>query len=449
MRRIGVLGAIACVGVMAACAPKPLILKGPRFDLRTPLDQVMSAADKPGATSPDTTPQNRTVPIRLPAPVANADWTERMGGPQHLMTQAALGSTLTAVWEAPIGKGDDKRHAITADPVVAGGRIFTLDSRATVTATSTGGATMWSVDLTPASDHTDDSSGGGLAYGDGKLFVASGFGELVAMDPATGAVIWRQHFHAPVTGTPTVEGGVVYVVARDSSAWAIDTKTGKVRWQLDGSGSIAGVTGGAGPALSARFALLPFPSGQLVGALKPGGSQVWSTTVAGERLGQGYASMNDITGDPVVVGDKVFVGNASGKVMALDLNTGDKVWTSDRGVVSPVWPVGGSIFLVSDQAHLVRLDATTGDLIWEVPLPYYVPVKKAKNRRDIFAHYGPVLAGNHLIVTSSDGQARFFDPASGAQTGALQLGDGAASDPVVAGRTLYVVTRDGKLRAFR
>ncbi|MBI1217730.1 MAG: PQQ-binding-like beta-propeller repeat protein [Rhodobacteraceae bacterium] len=449
MRRIGVLGAIACLGAVAACAPKPLILKGPRFDLRTPLNQVMAAAATPDAASPNDTPANRTVPIRLPAPVANADWTERMGGAQHHMTQPALGATLSAVWEAPIGQGDDKRHAITADPVVAGGRIFTLDSRAKVTATSTAGATLWSVDLTPATDHSDDASGGGLAFGDGKLFVASGFGELVAIDPGTGAVIWRQHFHAPVTGTPTVEGGVVYVVARNSSAWAIDAKDGKIRWQLDGSTSAAGVTGGAGPALSARFALLPFPSGQLVGALKPGGSQVWSTTVAGERLGQGYASMNDITGDPVVVGDTVYVGNASGKVMALSLNTGDKIWSSDRGVVSPVWPEGGSVFLVSDQAKLVRLDAASGDPIWEVPLPYYVPVKKAKNRRDIFAHYGPVMAGNHLIVTSSDGQARMFDPASGAQTGAVQLGAGAATDPVVAGRTLYVVTRDGKLRAFR
>ncbi len=449
MKRIGVLGVFACVGALGACAPKPVILTGPRFDLRTPLDQVMAAADKPDAASPASEAMNRKAPLPLPAPLTNADWTQRMGNAQHHVAPLALGAAPTEAWAVQIGKGADKRHAITAEPVVAAGRVFTLDSRATVAATSVEGQPLWTRDLTPAGDSVDDASGGGLAYADGTLFVASGFGELVAVDGASGTVIWRQRFHAPITGTPTVEGGVVYVVARDSSGWALDAKTGKIRWQLDGDASVSGVVGGAGPALTARFALLPFPSGQLIGALKPGGAQVWATSIAGQRLGQGYASMNDITGDPVVVGDRVYVGNATGQVMALDANTGDKIWSVADGVVSPVWVEGGSVFFVSDQAKLTRLDAETGAVIWQQQLPYYVPVKKIKNRRDIFDNFGPIIAGGRLVVTSSNGQAMFFDPVSGAEAGAISLGAAASTDPVVAGRTLYVVTADGKLRAFR
>ncbi len=217
MRRYGLVNIVASVALVAACAPKPLILQGPRFDPRTPLDQVMGDVGK-GNGNMDAGPQpNRAEPLRLPAPVDNSEWTARNGGPQHRITQPALGSNLTEIWEAAIGSGDDARHSITATPVVAGGRVFALDSRATVTAVSTAGAPIWSRDLTPASDSSNDASGGGLAYSAGRVYVASAFGELVALDAASGAVVWRQRFHAPVTGTPTIEGNVVYVTAADAT----------------------------------------------------------------------------------------------------------------------------------------------------------------------------------------------------------------------------------------
>jgi sugar lactone lactonase YvrE len=42
-----------------------------------------------------------------------------------------------------------------------------------------------------------------------------------------------------------------------------------------------------------------------------------------------------------------------------------------------------------------------------------------------------------------------FDPASGALAGQVALPGGAASNPIVVGGTLYVVTANGKLNAFR
>ncbi|MBC7142188.1 MAG: PQQ-binding-like beta-propeller repeat protein, partial [Rhodobacteraceae bacterium] len=59
------------------------------------------------------------------------------------------------------------------------------------------------------------------------------------------------------------------------------------------------------------------------------------------------------------------------------------------------------------------------------------------------------LAGGRLVVASSDGLIRSFDPTSGALLSSVELPNGAASAPAIAGGVLYVVTKDGKLRAFR
>ena len=106
------------------------------------------------------------------------------------------------------------------------------------------------------------------------------------------------------------------------------------------------------------------------------------------------------------------------------------------------------MFLVNDEARLVRLDAATGDLIWSVEMPYFVK-EKIKKRKAITAHYGPVLASGRLVVASGDGILRFFNPADGALLSTLDIPGGAAAQPALAGGTLYIVSGNGQLHAFR
>ena len=111
-------------------------------------------------------------------------------------------------------------------------------------------------------------------------------------------------------------------------------------------------------------------------------------------------------------------------------------------------PAGNSVFLVNDQAQLLRLDASTGGRVWAQKLPYFTKQIVRKQSR-VWNHYGPVLAGNRLYLASSDGYLRVFDPASGALVGTAEIPGGAAAAPAVAGQTLYVVTHDGQLIAYR
>lgn len=439
MKLTRIAGFVALGCLVAACSQEE-ILPGERLDLRAPLNGPQSATA--------VTEENRALPIALPAQVANPDWTARNGGPAHQITHPALGASLTQVFSQSIGEGDSRKFRISADPVVAGGRVFAMDSRATVTAVSAAGAALWSVDLTPVSDHEDDASGGGLAFGAGRLFATTGFGELLAIDPETGAVLWRQELESKATGGPTVKDGIVYVVSRNSQGWAVDAANGRVLWTVSGTPTPSGMVGGSAPAVTEKLAIFPFGSGEVVATFRKGGVRVWGASVSGQRQGRAYATVTDITGDPVIVGDRVFVGNQSGRTVAMSATSGERLWTATDGAYSPVWPVGGSVFLVNDQDELVRLDAKTGARIWAVQMPYYVK-QKPKRQREIYAHYGPVLAGGRLIVASSDGQLRSFDPASGGLISAVELPGGAASNPVVAGGTVYVVTRNGQLIAFR
>lgn len=434
-------GALALVVALSACSERQTILQGVRQDPKT---AVIGEEPDPGALAPVPAAAQ---PISLPGARANAEWTHRGGTATHDIGNVALNGVLTPVWQANIGAAGGRKHRITADPVVSGGRVFTIDSRALVSATGSNGATLWQTDLTPASDRADDASGGGLALGGGLVFATTGFSELVALDPASGAAVWRQKFDAAPAGAPAYADGRVYVTARDGSAWGLSATDGKVLWTLPGQPG-SGVTGGTSPAVDGRQVIFPFSSGLMIAADKTSGQGLWNAYVAGQRQGRAYASVRDVTGDPVIAGGVVYAATSSGRIVAVNADTGLPVWSAGEGAVSPPLVAGGSVFVVNDEDQLVRLNASSGEVIWRVDLPYFVKDKLPK-RKTIYAYYGPILAGGRLVVTSSGGSVQSFDPASGTLVGSAELPGGAATGPAVAGGTLYVVSTSGKLVAFR
>jgi len=425
----------AALLVLVACAEKEIILPGEREDIRAPGEDA-------GVV------ENTSSPIRLPAQSANRDWTQSIGSPGHRVAHPALRSTPQLIWSVPIGTGDERRARITADPVVAGGLIYTLDSGARVSGVTPSGSLAWSVDLVPANDSEGQATGGGMAYDGGTLYVSTGFGLLSALDAKTGAIRWQQRLEATGSGQPLVQDGLIYLVAGDETGWAIETKTGRIAWQIEATPSVSNVLGAPAPAIAGDLVVFAFGSGDLIATFRRGGLRRWSASVAGLRKGVARSRIGDITGSPVVVGKTVYVGNHSGRTVALDTSLGERLWTTDEGALSPVWPVGGSLFLVSDSGHLVRVNGADGRTVWAVDLPGDVKDKPRKRGKS-HAQYGPVLAGGRVIVPSSDGFIRFFAPEDGRLMASVPVPGGASSGPVVAGNTLYVVGTNGKLHAFR
>ena len=152
-RAIRVLAGVIALALVAGCSQREVILQGQRYEIDTPLEQTV-----PGAEVPDNeqaAADQRSRAIRLPATVNHTAWTHAGGTPQHRIQHPSLRRPLTLAVATPIGAGNSKQHRITAVPVSADGRIFTMDSRATVAAHTLDGATIWSRNLAPSSDNPD------------------------------------------------------------------------------------------------------------------------------------------------------------------------------------------------------------------------------------------------------------------------------------------------------
>lgn len=442
-RRAVIAGLLGGAAFLAACSEPEVVLPGQREDIRSVLSD--GGVDQSG---PVAFAGNQTRAISLPATRVNADWTQTTGTPATRVNHPALAAAPTLRWVADIGNGDSRKFRITAAPVVSQGRIFTLDSQSVITATSTAGATLWQADLRPPRDKEGDATGGGVVVFGDTVYAATGFGVLTALDATTGAVRWTQQLGGSSTGAPAVSGDLIYVLAGDNTGFAINRYDGTVAWELNTSESLGNVLGAPAPAVTDEFAVFAFGSGEVQGVFRRGGLSRWDTSVVGKRAGRALSNTSDITAPPVVSGNTVYVGNQSGRIAALELDSGSRIWTAREGAVGPVWPAGDSVFAVSELNELMRLDASDGSKIWGVELPNFIK-RKPRRQGAVLTHHGPIVAGGRVIIASSDGLLRSYDPTNGALLASTELPGGATSDPVVAGQTLYVVNANGELLAYR
>ena len=424
---------VLCLAVLFGCAERERILPGEREPLR-PVPQA---------------PEVSATPFAAPAQRANETAAQFEGSPAYRTVHPALGSNPALVWSARIGDGDARKLRITADPVVDAQAVYTLDAGSTVSAVSRdSGAVLWQQDIRPQRDAAGDATGGGLALADGRLFVSSGFGVLVALDAASGAILWDQQLDATGAGRPMVAGGLVYLTAGDQTGWAVEADTGRIAWQIGATETIANVLGAPSPVLVGDLVVFAFGSGELQAVFRQGGLRRWDSSVLGERPGRALSKIDDVTGVPFASDGVLYAGNQAGRTVALDPGSGARIWTAQEGAVDAVLPVGGSVFLVSDGNALVRLDAATGATLWSVPLPNFT-ARRPRRASEVFAHHGPILAGGVIWIASGDGLLRGFEPQDGSLIRSVPIPGGATTRPVVAGGTLYVVSRAGQLLAYR
>jgi outer membrane protein assembly factor BamB len=384
--------------------------------------------------------------VRLPPATANADWAQPGGNPSHAMQHLAFAGALHKAWRTGIGDGASRYGRVLSQPIVADGTVFGMDARDVVVALDAKtGRELWDNDVKPATER-DHAFGGGLAAAKGRVFVTTGYGQVLALDAKTGHEQWRQQVAAPMRGAPTVADNRVFVITVENQLDVLSTEDGHLLWTHSGIPETAGLLGAASPAVDGDIVVVPYSSGEIFALRTENGRPLWTDNLATARPLGALSTLADIRGRPVIDRDRVFALSHSGRMVAIDLRTGDRVWEQEIGGTHGAWVAGDYIYVLADDVNLMCLQRADGRVRWSHDLPRYQDEKK---KSDPMRWAGPVLAGDKLIVVASNGDALAVSPYTGATVGQFSLPDGVFVDPIVAGGTLYVLTDEADLIALR
>jgi len=432
--------AIAALLALSACG----VFKGGHKKTPTLGDRVPILMSESEVTADKTLGD---VQVLLPPPAANDSWAQPGGSASKSMGQLTLGATLSRAWSAQINGGSN-RQRLAAAPVVADGKLFAMDVDSTVHAFgSANGNKLWSVTIAKDNKKTRGARfGGGVSYDDGKVYAADGLGDVVALNATTGAELWRAKPGGPLRGAPSISDGNLYVLTQDNQLFALSQADGSVVWTQSGSIESQGVFGVAAPAASQGTVVAGFSSGELNAYRYENGRTLWQDALSRSSISTSVSSLADIDADPVIDRGLVFAVGQGGRTVALEIVSGTRIWEQNFAGISTPWVAGEWLFLVTDDARLVCLARATGKVRWIHQLRHY---KNEKSRKNPFTWYGPVLAGNRLILTNSRGQIVSVSPETGEEGAVIDDSKGFSLPPVVANSTLYVLDQKGRISAYR
>jgi len=395
----------------------------------------------------ETDPALASIPVSLPVAQANAEWSQPGGNAAKAMGNLALGASPGQAWRVSIGQGSTKKGQLASAPIVAEGKIFTMDTQAVIRAISPqNGATLWQTQLRGKGDGNQILFGGGVSYSNGRLYATNGAGYAAALDAKSGGIVWTVRPGGPLRGSPTVANDNVYVITQDNQLFALNPADGATRWSGSGAVEIAGVLGAAAPAAAQGTVVAGYSSGELTAYRYENGQVLWQDALARTSVSTTVTSLSDIDADPVIDSGRVYAVGQGGRMVAIELITGQRIWEINVAGISTPWVAGDWIFVVTDDAKLLCIQRTSGHIRWISQLPRW---RNAKAKKDEISYVGPVLAGDRLVVANSEGQLLYVTPATGAVQATLETKMPVSLSPVVAGNTLYILHDDGYLTAWR
>lgn len=392
-------------------------------------------------------PATQVLPFSLPAAAENPGWTESGGNASNSMGQLALGNALKPLFNVQAGRGSSLTARLGAPPIVANGRIYTIDTLGAVRAfdAKTGGA-IWASQTPDVKGNETSLYGGGIAYDNGRIYSTNGLGYVAAMAEQNGGIIWKVRPGGPLRGAPTVSNGAVYVISEDNQIYSLKEDDGSTNWSQPASLEIAGIFGAASPAVGRGTVVGGFSSGELNAYRYENGRQVWQDTLERTSIRTSVSSLTDVDADPVIDNGQVFAIGAGGRMVALDLVSGQRLWELNVAGISTPWVAGDWVFVVTQDAKLLCIYRQNGHIRWINSLPQYENVKAKRGDID---YSGPVLAGNRLILTASNGQVIQVDPATGNFLSQFNIGTSVSLPPIVANSTLYIFDDQARLHAYR
>ncbi len=312
-------------------------------------------------------------------------------------------------------------------PVVTDNMIFAANSIDGISAYDRRTASqVWRFDV-------KDGVEGGAELAEGVLYFGGGDGQLYALQPENGAMLWTYPLKAEGLAEPLVKNGIVYVLGGNNVAHALDAKTGKLLWLYNRrEASNLSVRGGSQPALAGDLVLIGFSDGALVALNKTSGTVVWEANLNRNKR------FRDVDATPVIDGTMVYASSYDGSLYALNLADGRIVWTIDDGGYEQVQIAGNNLYFSSTSGKTMSVDKASGKILWS-----------KENPRGIGT--APVLFKNVVIVGEMSGALRFLDTRNGELLGEFAPGRGVTSRATVEPKKgeVYFMSHDANLYALK
>lgn len=272
----------------------------------------------------------------------------------------------------------------------------------------------------------------GAVVGSGRAYVASLQGKVKALSLVNGETVWETQLPNSVETRGSYAEGRLFLSDAADMLHAFDAETGDDLWTFAREvPEYFTVKGSCTPVVDKDAVYCGFSDGKLVAVQIDTGEVIWEVD-----LSDGKKNFADVDGAVRVVGDRIYAASYAGGVYALERTTGAPIWHS-RVESSAEFVIGdGRMYIASAIGRVVALDLEDGEPLWGFKLNGSFPGS--------LAMFGP-----YVVVLATDGPVYVLDADSG-YPHVKWVGTSGFGAPIEQGSSrLYALTNRGQLYGMK
>ncbi len=334
------------------------------------------------------------------------------------------------LWSAKLG-GDAEFLRVNLRPAGDGNRIYAASRDGKVSAFQPEtGKRDWQTEL-------DVELSAGPGVGEGLVAVGTADGMLIVLDAKTGTERWRANLKGETLSAPVMAGDLVIVVTIDNRLHALSALDGNERWVVEQSTPRLTLRGSATPAIVGNMVIAGFDNGRLLAVDLDSGNVVWDSMLAPPSGRSDLERLSDIDGRISIVGQDVYASGYHGRIVAIAAESGQVLWAREISSYVGVAADWTNVYTTNDEGEVIAFFRRNGTESW---------------RQDSLLRREPTLpVAFHTTVAVGDleGYLHFFSVIDGAPVARLRMGKAAIStSPVVVADRLYVQSDSGSIAAY-
>lgn len=332
--------------------------------------------------------------------------------------------TAQLLWRHDVGRGVEK-HFLQLGPQIDGDVIYMVDRRGDVEALEAAtGRRIWEVRL-------DVLVSAPVGVGDGLVLVATQKGELIALDSATGARRWQAALSSEALAPAVARLGTVVVQTGDGKLFALNAADGKRRWVFERTEPPLSLRGTSRPVILGEHVLSGFASGKIVALDLRDGRLLWELPVATPRGRNEIERLVDVDAPVLVVREALYAASYQGKIVAVDLRSGRINWSRDASVFNAMAADDRNLYVTDEKSIVMALDQASGAIVWRQD--------RLRNRRVS----APTLVDGYVAVGDFEGYVHWLAPDDGRFVARFRASPDALRAPGVTSHGTLIVGDQG------
>jgi outer membrane protein assembly factor BamB len=335
------------------------------------------------------------------------------------------------VWKRSIGAGDlELKLALSS--LLHDGLIYSIDGEGFVTAVEPEtGKIRWQKDF-------NEKVSGGLGGDNRHLYFNTFEGELVALDRVTANEVWRADLSSEAISKASSNGNVVAVQTVDGKLFTFGAADGRLRWRYDSIGPLLSLRGTASPIISQRYTITSFANGEMLAFDNQTGEIYWKAILATPVGRTELERLVDPDGQAVIDGETLYAITYQGKLVALDIITGNEKWSKAYSSFNSLAFGFGRLYVTTADGEVLAINPKNGVEIW---------------RNEDFKYRrlsSPFVYQQTLVFSDLEGYLHVLNINSGEQLARKRPdSDGTMGEFFIAEDQLVVSTRSGYLLAYK